>query len=80
MLAALNGVDQRLGDLVPRRTVGSHVRRCTAQVGRINEVLDRAEADGVIDDRERAELRAELLRLASVATDGAEDLGTEGGR
>lgn len=74
VLAALTGADQRLGGSSRRRTIDSHLRRCTAQLGRISELLDRAEADGHVDDRECAALREALLRLASDATNGADDL------
>ena len=64
-------------DLAPsaHRDVESHVRRLSARTGRINELLDRALGDEVIDPKERAQLRAELRQLASEATAGADDLG-----
>lgn len=58
-----------------RRTAESHVRNLGALVGDINRILDRAVADGEIDDDESAELRAAMRALSSAAATGAEDLG-----
>ena len=57
------------------RTVEGHVRRVNVCTGRLNELLERALGDRVIDDRERAQLRAEFREVAAAALQGAEDVG-----
>lgn len=55
------------------RAIEGHVRRVSIIAGRLNELLERALLDNVVDDRERAQLRAEFRALANAARAGAED-------
>lgn len=56
--------------------VEKHMRRANVRVGKLNELYDRAlEGDGVVDARERAQLRTEFRQLSREAAESADDLG-----
>lgn len=72
VLAALAAQSETLGGGGLAEDVALH-RRIGALYGRLSETLDRALADGRIDDDERAELRAAWAQIAAEAGRGAGD-------
>ena len=72
VLAAINaGVHEH-------RPIERRVRKLSALVGRLNDTVDRALADHVIDNAESAELRAAFREIADASAEAAEDVEAEG--
>lgn len=57
------------------RTPASRTRQLTALLGVHAAMLDQAEADGMLDEREAAALRTSYEAIRAASEDGARDLG-----